>query len=40
MDIIKQHVVDEAHGEIGIRSDPGRYLEFELTFPAFDSVPA
>jgi signal transduction histidine kinase len=40
MDIIKQHVVDEARGEIGIRSDPGRYLEFELTFPAFDSVPA
>jgi signal transduction histidine kinase len=40
MDIIKQHVVDEAHGEIGIRSDPGRYLEFELTFPAFESVAA
>jgi chemotaxis protein histidine kinase CheA len=40
MDIIKQHVVDEAHGEIGIRSDPGRYLEFELTFPAFEPVAA
>jgi HPt (histidine-containing phosphotransfer) domain-containing protein len=38
MDIIKQHVVDEAHGEIGIRSDPGRYLEFELTFPSFEPV--
>lgn len=40
MDIIKQHVVDEAHGEISIRSDPGRYLEFELTFPAFAPVTA
>jgi two-component system chemotaxis sensor kinase CheA len=40
MDIIKQHVVDESHGEIGIRSDPGRYLEFELTFPALAAVPA
>lgn len=40
MDIIKQHVVDEAHGEIGIRSDPGSYLEFDLTFPAFEPVAA
>ncbi len=40
MDIIKQHVVDEARGEIGIRSDPGSYLEFDLTFPAFEPVAA
>jgi signal transduction histidine kinase len=33
LDIIKHHVVDEAGGEIGVRSIPGRYCEFACLLP-------
>jgi HPt (histidine-containing phosphotransfer) domain-containing protein len=33
MDIIKRRIVDECGGEISIRSDPGRYCEFEFALP-------
>jgi chemotaxis protein histidine kinase CheA len=33
MDIVKRRIVDECGGEISIRSDPGRYCEFEFALP-------
>jgi two-component system chemotaxis sensor kinase CheA len=33
MDIVKRRIVDEFGGEISIRSDPGRYCEFEFALP-------
>jgi HPt (histidine-containing phosphotransfer) domain-containing protein len=33
MDIVKRRIVDECGGEIAIRSDPGRYCEFEFALP-------
>ena len=33
MDVVKRRVVDECGGEISIRSDPGRYCEFEFSLP-------
>ncbi|HLP09461.1 MAG TPA: ATP-binding protein [Opitutaceae bacterium] len=33
MDIIKHHVVDEAGGEIAVRSQPGVFCEFACLFP-------
>lgn len=34
MDIIKHHVVDEAGGEIAVRSQPGAFCEFTCLFPS------
>lgn len=38
MDVIKQHIVDECGGEIGVSADPGRYTEFSFIVP--DAAPA
>ena len=34
LDIIKHHVVDEAGGEIAVRSQPGAFCEFTCLFPS------
>jgi chemotaxis protein histidine kinase CheA len=33
LDTVKRRIVDECGGEISIRSDPGRYCEFEFALP-------
>ena len=39
MDVVKHLIVDECGGEIGVRSDPGRYCQFTFVLPLTRGAP-
>jgi two-component system chemotaxis sensor kinase CheA len=39
MDVVKHIIVDECGGEIGVRSDPGRYCQFTFVLPLLRGAP-